>query len=51
MIDVVFLVGSDPVAGQVARVGRQFDLPVPVRPERPAPAAPGTDPARPPKLR
>lgn len=51
MIDVVFLAGGDPVAGQVAQVGRRFDLPVPARPERPAPSAPGTDPGRPPKLR
>ena len=51
MIDVVFLAGDDPVGGQVARVGRRFDLPRPEAPERPAPAAPGTDPARPPKLR
>ncbi|PLL13186.1 hypothetical protein C0V75_07190 [Tabrizicola sp. TH137] len=51
MIDVVFLKGDDPVAGQVARVGQRFDLPVQPRPERQAPAAPGSDPQRPPKLR
>ena len=51
MIDVAFLAGDDPVAAQVAQVGLRFDLPAPVAPERAAPAAPGTDPDRPPRLR
>lgn len=48
-LDVVFLRSADPVAEAIGRVGLRFDLPVPERPA--APGAPGTDPARPPKLR
>lgn len=48
-LDVVFLDSADPVAGAMGRVGLRFDLPVAEAPV--APAAPGMDPARPPKLR
>jgi hypothetical protein len=50
VLDVAFLPGSDPVAGRLARVGLRFDIPVPdTAPVAPAP--PGSDPARPPRLR
>lgn len=48
-LDVVFLRQADAAAEAMARVGLRFDLPVPEVPV--APAAPGMDPARPPKLR
>jgi hypothetical protein len=48
-IDVTFVAAEAPVVARFARVGLRFDLPALVLPE--APAAPGTDPARPPKLR
>ncbi len=51
MMDVVFLSGQDAAVARLARVARRFDLPAPQRPETAAPAAPGTDPDRPPKLR
>jgi hypothetical protein len=48
-LDVVFLASSDPVAETMGRVGLRFDLPVAEAPV--APAAPGMDRSRPPKLR
>ena len=48
-LDVAFLRSTDPVATAMARTGLRFDLPVPEVPS--APAAPGLDPSRPPKLR
>lgn len=48
-LDVVFLPGTSPAATAMARVALRFDLPEPEMPA--APAAPGTDPTRPPKLR
>jgi SseB protein N-terminal domain len=48
-LDVVFLAATDPVATAMGRVGLRFDLPVPDAPI--APAAPGMDPKRPPRLR
>ena len=48
-LDVAFLRSSDPAAQAMARAGLRFDLPAPEAPV--APAAPGMDPARPPKLR
>lgn len=51
MIDVVFLSGQDTAVARLARVARRFDLPARVLPETAAPAAPGTDPDRPPRLR
>lgn len=49
-LDVIFLSDSDPLAAQLARVGLCFDLPQP-NPPQVAPAAPGSDPDKPPKLR
>ncbi|MCX7300148.1 MAG: SseB family protein [Rhodobacterales bacterium] len=49
-LDVTFLVAEDPVIGQLSRVGLRFDLPVLVVPQMPG-QAPGTDPAKPPRLR
>ncbi len=48
-VDVAFVAAGDPLADRLARVGLRFDLPAP--PARGAPVAPGTDPARPPRLR
>lgn len=49
-LDVVFLPAGSPAAVALDRVALRFDLPEPeVRDQ--APAAPGMDPARPPKLR
>ncbi len=48
-LDVAFFGASDPMMPRLARVGLRFDVPQPARPD--APAAPGTDPARPPVLR
>lgn len=48
-LDVAFLRSSDPAAQAMARVALRFDLPMPETAV--APAAPGMDPSRPPKLR
>lgn len=48
-VDVTFLAEDDPRAVRFARTGLRFDLPAPPRPATPAP--PGSDPARPPRLR
>lgn len=48
-LDVVFLPAASPVAQAMARQALRFDLPVAEAPQ--TPAAPGMDPARPPKLR
>jgi hypothetical protein len=50
-IDVAFLKTSEPATLAMARVARRFDLPRPEVPEPAAPAAPGMNPDRPPKLR
>jgi SseB protein N-terminal domain len=49
-LDVAFLRASDPAAVAMARVALRFDLPAPQVQDL-APAAPGMDPSRPPKLR
>ncbi|MCU0827524.1 MAG: SseB family protein [Tabrizicola sp.] len=49
-LDVVFLASSDPVVAAMARVALRFDLLAPEVQDL-APAAPGMDPSRPPKLR
>lgn len=49
MIDVLFVHASDPLAAYLAKVGLRFDLPEPAQPM--TPAAPGTDPEKPPRLR
>ncbi|OYU18842.1 MAG: hypothetical protein CFE34_08475 [Rhodobacteraceae bacterium PARR1] len=50
-MDVAFVAGGDAATTAMARVALRFDLPAPVRAEPAAPMAPGSDPARPPKLR
>jgi len=50
-MDVAFLASSDPAAQAMARVALRFDLPQPIRAEPLAPPAPGSDPAKPPRLR
>ena len=49
-LDVMFLASASPVAGAMARAALRFDLPAPEVQDL-APAAPGMDPSRPPKLR
>ncbi|GGH22906.1 SseB protein N-terminal domain-containing protein [Cribrihabitans marinus] len=49
-LDVAFFAAADPVSARLARVGLRFDLPEPAS-DRPEPAAPGSDPDRPPILR
>lgn len=49
-LDVVFLASGTPAATAMARVALRFDLPAPEVQDL-APAAPGMDPSRPPKLR
>lgn len=49
-LDVVFLASGSTVAQAMAKVGLRFDLPGPEVQDL-APAAPGMDPSRPPKLR
>ena len=48
-LDVGFFDARDVVVERLARVGLRFDLPQPA--PAAAPAAPGTDPDRPPRLR
>lgn len=50
-MDVAFLRSGDAATAAMARVALRFDLHAPARAEPAAPAAPGTDPARPPRLR
>lgn len=49
VMDVLFVRASDPLSAHLAKVGLRFDLPELEKPQ--APAAPGMDPAKPPKLR
>ena len=49
-LDVVFLAAGSAAAEAMARVALRFDLPEPAVHDL-APAAPGMDPSRPPKLR
>ncbi|QMU58325.1 MAG: SseB family protein [Boseongicola sp.] len=48
-LDVAFFQTTDPIAAKLAKVGLRFDLPTIAKPE--LPSAPGTDPAKPPRLR
>ena len=48
-MDVGFFASNDPMTAKLAAVGLRFDLPIP-DPIQDAPAAPGMDPAKPPKL-
>ncbi|MEM8653432.1 MAG: SseB family protein [Pseudomonadota bacterium] len=50
-MDVGFFDARDPVTERLARVGLRFDLPQPAPARSPEPAAPGMDPAKPPRLR
>lgn len=52
-IDVAFPIAEDPLTARIARVSLRFDLPEPQTETAQVvtPAAPGMDPARPPKLR
>jgi hypothetical protein len=51
-MDVAFLAAGDPAAARMARVARLFDMTPPEAPTpAAAPAAPGSDPDRPPRLR
>lgn len=49
VMDVLFAGSSDPLTAHLEKVALRFDLPQPA--ERPQPAAPGSDPDKPPKLR
>lgn len=49
-MDVAFLSSADPAAVSMARVALRFDLPEPEPAQSAAPAAPGMDPNRPPRL-
>lgn len=51
VIDVTFVAAADKALAQMQRFGRVFEIPEPEMPARPAPAAPGMDPDRPPRLR
>jgi len=48
-MDVAVFAPHDPICARLAKVGLRFDLPRQEAP--PGPAAPGSDPARPPRLR
>ncbi|MEP2890412.1 SseB family protein [Tateyamaria sp.] len=50
-MDVGFFDAADPVTARLARVGLRFDLPQPAPAHVPDAQAPGSDPARPPRLR
>jgi hypothetical protein len=50
-LDVAFLRAEGVAAVAMGRVALRFDLPQPVRAEPAAPVAPGSDPAKPPRLR
>ena len=50
LLDVTFLAANEPRAADCARVGLRFDLPQPTT-RSSLPKAPGSDPARPPRLR
>lgn len=50
-LDVLFLDPESPVARALGRIGLRFDLPVPEASAEVVRAAPGTDPARPPRLK
>lgn len=52
VLDVVFLAPDDPALRRILQVGRGYDIPAPVvREAAVRPAPPGSDPARPPRLR
>lgn len=49
-LDVVHLSLGDALVARFERIGLRFDLPAAATPEKTIPRAPGTDPARPPRL-
>ncbi len=50
-MDVGFFAATDEMSARLAKVGLRFDLPEPATAKEYQPAAPGMDPAKPPKLR
>lgn len=50
-LDVVFIGSSHPLIPNLAQSALRFDLPEPLDPAAHTPAAPGMDPAKPPKLK
>lgn len=50
-LDVTFLGDSDALTAELARIALRFDLPKPATPRRVEIEAPGSDPAKPPRLR
>ncbi|WP_435311240.1 SseB family protein [Primorskyibacter sedentarius] len=50
-LDVVFLAPDDPALDRIRAVAHRFEIPQPSQPARRTPAAPGSDPAKPPILR
>ena len=50
-LDVLYLKSSDPICIHFAKVALRFDLPDPVKPKFRTLEAPGSNPAKPPKLR
>ena len=51
-LDVTFMAPEDPGLAQMAQLGRVYEVPAPLAPPEAAiPAAPGSDPSKPPKLR
>ena len=50
-LDVGFFAASEEISGRLARVGLRFDLPEPDRAQSYQPQIPGSDPARPPRLK
>ncbi len=49
-LDVGFFAAEDPAAARLARVGLRFELPALKTTQRSSPAAPGSDPDKPPRL-
>ncbi len=50
-MDVAFFDATDAMTERLARVGLRFDLPQPAPVSAPQVVAPGSDPAKPPRLR
>ena len=50
-LDVGFFAATDPMAAALAKVGLRFELPQPAQVQTHAPAMPGSDPDKPPRLR
>ena len=50
-LDVGFFTDTDEIAQKLLSLGLRFDLPIPEKPPRLRPTAPGTDPKKPPILK